>query len=197
MNILCDAIPDALSIAGNVYEINTHFSVWIAFEEIISNTNDESENILLKVKQLIFKSILPPPTADDETVDKILWFYRCGNDDEIKGSSSSKEIFSYNYDSGYIYAAFMQQYHIDLNKVNNLHWWKFHSLMLSLNDSTEFVKIMGYRAIEINSKMTSEQKAFYQKMKKHYKLPVKKEIQDKYNAIEEALINGEPIDKLL
>ena len=56
---------------------------------------------------------------------------------------------------------------------------------------------MGYRAVEINSKMSASQKSFYQKMKKHYKLPVKKEIQQKITAIEDAIINGESIDNLL
>lgn len=105
-------------------------------------------------------------------------------------------MFSYEYDDGYICAAFMQQYHIDLNSAK-LHWWKFHALMLSLSDSTEFVKIMGYRSVEINSKMTAAQKAFYQKMKKQYKLPLKKEVQKQISNIEDALINGETIDNLL
>ena len=111
------------------------------------------------------------------------------NANELKkmGIRSKKEIQKYKE---------MATYHIDLAAAK-LHWWKFRALMLSLSEHTEFVKIMGYRAVEINSKMTAAQKTFYQKMKKHYKLPVKKEVQQKISAIEDALINGESIDKLL
>lgn len=45
--------------------------------------------------------------------------------------------------------------------------------------------------------MTAAQKAFYQKMKKQYKLPLKKEVQKQISNIEDALINGETIDNLL
>lgn len=195
MNMLTDSVPESLTIAGTEYEINTDFHVWLKFEMLLSDEVEDSNATLLDIKKLIFKSKIPPDRADEEATEKILWFYRCGKPEQ-KGGKSSKKIFDYDYDDGYICAAFMEQYHIDLNKAN-LHWWKFHALMISLSENTEFVKIMGYRAIEINSKMSVAQKAFYQKMKKHYKLPVKKEEQQRITAIEDALINGEPIDNLL
>lgn len=193
MNMLCNKVPESLNISETDYEINTDFRVWIRFEERLSGN---AEITMSDIKKLIFKSETPSSELDEETTEQILWFYRCGKPEKKGGSAKSKEVFSYDYDDGYICAAFMEQYHIDLN-AEDLHWWKFHALMLSLSDSTEFVKIMGYRAIEINSKMTAAQKAFYQKMKKHHKLPIKKELQQKYSAIEEALINGESIDNLL
>lgn len=195
MNMLTDSVPESLTIAGTEYEINTDFRVWLKFEMLLSDEVEDSKATLLDIKKLIFMSKMPPDRADEETTEQILWFYRCGKPEQ-KGGKASKKIFDYDYDDGYICAAFMEQYHIDLNKAN-LHWWKFHALMLSLSENTEFVKIMGYRAIEINSKMSAAQKAFYQKMKKHYKLPVKKEEQQRITAIEDALINGEPIDNLL
>lgn len=195
MNMLINSVPESLTIAGTEYEINTDFRIWLKFEMLLSDEVEDSKATLLDIKKLIFKSKIPPDRADEEATEKILWFYRCGKPEQ-KGGGSSKKIFDYDYDDGYICAAFMEQYHIDLNKAN-LHWWKFHALMLSLSENTEFVKIMGYRAIEINSKMSAAQKAFYHKMKKHYKLPVKKEEQQRITAIEDALINGEPIDNLL
>lgn len=195
MNMLINSVPESLTIAGTEYEINTDFRVWLKFEMLLSDEIEDSNATLLDIKKLIFKSKIPPDRADEEATEKILWFYRCGKPEQ-KGGGSSKKIFDYDYDDGYICAAFMEQYHIDLNKAN-LHWWKFHALMLSLSENTEFVKIMGYRAIEINSKMSAAQKVFYQKMKKHYKLPVKKEEQQRITAIEDALINGKPIDNLL
>ena len=195
MNMLINTVPESLTIAGTEYEINTDFRVWLKFEMLLSDEVEDSNATLFDIKKLIFKSKIPPDRDDEETTEQILWFYLCGKPEQ-KGGGSSKKIFDYDYDDGYICAAFMEQYHIDLNKAD-LHWWKFHALMLSLSENTEFVKIMGYRAIEINSKMTAAQKAFYQKMKKHYKLPVKKEEQQRITAIEDALINGESIDNLL
>lgn len=197
MNMLINSVPTSLSVDGTDYEINTDFRVWLKFEMLLSDEVEDCEATLFDIKKLIFKSKTPPDCADEETTEQILWFYRCGKPEQKGGKSSSKKVFDYDYDDGYICAAFIEQYHIDLNAVENLHWWKFHALMLSLSENTEFVKIMGYRAVEINSKMSASQKSFYQKMKKHYKLPVKKEIQQKITAIEDAIINGESIDNLL
>lgn len=196
MNMLINSVPDGLKIAGTEYKIHTDFSVWIEFEKLLSDESENAHKTISDVKNLIFCNKQPPPRADEETVNKILWFYRCGKKLQKSSHTSEKEIFSYDYDDGYIFSAFLEQYHIDLEQTK-LHWWKFHALMLSLSDSTEFVKIMGYRSIEINSKMTASQKAFYQKMKKQYKLPLKKEVQKQISSIEDALINGETIDNLL
>ncbi len=196
MNMLINSVPDRLNIAGTEYKINTDFRTWLEFEMLLSENAEKAENTLADIKKLVFCKNQPPLFADEETVNQILWFYRCGKPTQKVNGKSHKEVFSYEYDDGYICAAFMQQYHIDLNS-EKLHWWKFHALMLSLSDSTEFVKIMGYRSVEINSKMTASQKAFYQKMKKQYKLPLKKEVQKQISSIEDALINGETIDNLL
>lgn len=196
MNMLINSVPDSMKIAGTEYKIHTDFSVWIEFEKLLSDESENAHKTISNIKNLIFCDKQPPPRADEETVNKILWFYRCGKKLQKSSHTSEKEIFSYDYDDGYIFSAFLEQYHIDLEQTK-LHWWKFHALMLSLSDSTEFVKIMGYRSIEINSKMTASQKAFYQKMKKQYKLPLKKEVQKQISSIEDALINGETIDNLL
>ena len=196
MNMLINSVPDGLKIAGTEYKIHTDFSVWIEFEKLLSDESKNAHKTISDIKNLIFCDKQPPPRADEETVNKILWFYRCGKKLQKSSHTSEKEIFSYDYDDGYIFSAFLEQYHIDLEQTK-LHWWKFHALMLSLSDSTEFVKIMGYRSVEINSKMTAAQKAFYKKMKKQYKLPLKKEVQKQISSIEDALINGETIDNLL
>jgi hypothetical protein len=196
MNMLINSVPDGLKIAGTEYKIHTDFSVWIEFEKLLSDESENAHKTISDIKNLIFCDKQPPQRADEKTVNKILWFYRCGKKLQKSSHTSEKEIFSYDYDDGYIFSAFLEQYHIDLEQTK-LHWWKFHALMLSLSDSTEFVKIMGYRSVEINSKMTASQKAFYQKMKKQYKLPLKKEVQKQISSIEDALINGETIDNLL
>lgn len=195
MNMLVNSVPDTFYIAGTEYKIHTDFRVWIEFEKLLSDESENANKTIADIKNLIFCDKQPPSRVDEETVNQILLFYRCGKESQ-KSSHTEKEIFSYDYDDGYIFSAFLEQYHIDLEQTN-LHWWKFHALMLSLSDSTEFVKIMGYRSIEINSKMTAAQKSFYQKMKKQYRLPLKKKVQEQISSIENALINGETIDNLL
>lgn len=193
MNMLLDRVPECLVISGIRYPINTSFRTWITYEKLLL----ENEDITIdEVFELIFSSIKPTPRHYDEAVNQILWFYQCGKEYHINGKKSCKQVFSYDYDDGYIVAAFQEQYGIDLNTFD-LHWWKFRAFMLSLSEDTEFVKIMGYRSVEITSKMTTAQRNFYQKMKRHYKLPLPKEDQERNNRLEEALLNGESLDGLL
>ena len=196
MNMLLDRVPDTLNVAGTRYSINTDFRVWIRFEKLLTEENDNDDELLNSIFKLVFSDQIPSPEHFQEAVNEILWFYKCGKDISKKGVSGKKNVFSYDYDDGYIVAAFKEQYGINLN-TEPLHWWEFHAYMLSLSENTEFVKIMGYRAVEITSKMPASQRNFYQKMKQHYKLPIKKDIQEKYDRIEEALLNGKSIDGLL
>lgn len=197
MNMICNPVPTTLNIAGAEYRINTDFRVWIVFEQTLTGVIDDFDKTLSDILKKIFIDI-PPNGVDETATEAILNFYRCGKD-EVKhsGAGTQKEIFNYDYDDGYIFSAFLQQYDIDLNSIKYLHWWKFRALFQSLSDDTEFVKIMGYRSVEINSKMSAEQRNFYQKMKKMYALPLPKDVQEKCNAIEDALIQGKSIDELL
>lgn len=105
-------------------------------------------------------------------------------------------MFDYAFDDGYIYAAFKEQYGIDLNDAN-LHWWKFRALFMSLRADCMFTKILGYRTMPITSKMSTADRNFYQRMKKLYALPLPQSVQEKYNAIEEALLSGKSVDELI
>ena len=107
------------------------------------------------------------------------------NNNSFKELRINREITGYN-EVRLIYKEYRDgQSENDFNKV--VKW----------SEAVSLSKEKGLDLIEINSKMSAAQKAFYQKMKKHYKLPVKKEEQQRITAIEDALINGEPIDNLL
>lgn len=197
MNLLYDDVPTALHIAGKDYPINSDFRTWIKFEVMLLHNNGESRQLLSDIMELIFPHKIPASAYQEEATEKILWFYRCGQEKIGESSGGSSQVyFDYEYDAGYIYAAFLEQFGIDINTAQ-LHWWKFRAMFLSLSDSTEFVKIMSYRGIKITSKMSSEQKNFLTKMKKAHKIPLPKSEQEKQNALENALIAGKPIDELL
>lgn len=73
----------------------------------------------------------------------------------------------------------MQQYNIDLNKIKYMHWWKFKALFEGLNENTQIVKIMGYRAMDITKIKDKEEKARYKKLKRMYQLPDMRSIEQK------------------
>ena len=65
----------------------------------------------------------------------------------------------------------MEQYKIDLNSIEYLHWWKFKALFMSLNENILFSKIMGYRAINLSQLKDKTMRKQYKKLKDLYRLP--------------------------
>lgn len=199
-NILLDVLPETVEIDGMEYLINSDFRISILFELLVQDDTIGKRQKLIQGLKLYYPQI---PSNTSEAVEKMIWFYRCGRvpdggreireDDD--GNSLEKP-YSFEYDDAYIYAAFMEQYGIDLQD-EDIHWWKFRALFNSLSEDTEFAKIMGYRSIDITSKMSNEQKRFYKKKKAIYALPRPEAEREAQELLEEALMNGGDISDLV
>lgn len=203
MNILIDELPESVEIEGVEYEINTDFRISILFELLMQDPNISDEEKIEKALELYFIKI-PPIEYISEVVDIIMDFYSCGKDKLISNGRTtskgkSKQIYSFEVDADYIYAAFLDQYGIDLQDIEYLHWWKFKALFNALKEDNEIVKIMGYRSINITNDMSKHEKEFYKKMKELYKLPdnISKNDKEKINQIEDILMNGGDLESIL
>lgn len=204
-NILIDNLPFSVWIGDQEVPINTDYRTGILFEQLISNAGLSDEEKISEAVELYYGDGIVPflQSAADamEAVNRLIWFYRCGREmsegeAESGGSGTKDPPFSYEYDAEYIYAAFMEAYRIDLTK-DRLHWWKFRALFLSLPETTQFQKIVGYRVMDIPSKMPKEQKRFYQQMKKRYALPKSEDQKELEKNINEILEKGGDISALL
>ena len=91
----------------------------------------------------------------------------------------------------------MHDYHIDLQDIEGLHWWKFKALFNSLSSDCKFIKILEYRSIDLSEIQDKQQKNFYRKMKKLYALPQSLEEKEKQALITEMLLKGEDPRELL
>lgn len=197
MNMLIDELPTMAVIDGVSYDFNSDFRISIMFEMLMMDTEVADADKLDYALHMFYGDSIPVNL--DAAVDYIMWFYRCGKEENkalAARAASRKRIYDYEYDDGYIYAAFLQQYGVDLQD-EQMHWWKFRAMFLSLKDDTEFVKIMGYRSIKITSSMSKSQKEFYENMKRIHALPSPKNEVDKTNAIADALMNGGDVSALL
>lgn len=208
LNILLDRIPEAVVIGGAEHRINYDFRTSMLFEIMMGDNSLSNEEKAMYALDLYYGEITKDP---DEAIEKLLWFYRCGEEkkqkkqkcfDEKTGKLVEVEedpvdpVYSFEHDAPFIYAAFLQQYGIDLT-VEDMHWWKFKALFRSLSEDTKFMQIVGYRSIEINSDMSKQQKAFYRRMKETYALPLPEGEQERQDAILEALMGDGNVSGLL
>jgi hypothetical protein len=199
MNILIDLLPKKVEIKSIEYEINSDFRTSMLFEMLMQDIELTEEEKIINALKLYYPII---PNDIDIAVEKILWFYRCGKDiKESKevGKGKSVQIYDYNFDDEYIYSAFLDQYNVDLQDIEYLHWWKFKAMFKSLKEDNEIVKIMGYRSMDLNKIKDEEQKDYYTNMQELYKLPVTKSKaeEQKINDIEKALMGNGDLKKIL
>ena len=186
-NILLDKLPQ---FTRQNLRIRTDFRESIKFELLMQDSKiTEKEKIMLALKLYYYD--ISKIKDIKLAIDEILWFYRCGKEIQEQKESKQKEvrmkqIYSYEFDDEYIYSAFMEQYKIDLNSIKYLHWWKFKALFNCLNENTQFVKIMGYRAMNLSKIKDKEMKAHYKKMQKTYALPDMRTEEEKENDFAEA-----------
>lgn len=199
MNILIDELPGSVMVCGKEYEIRTDFRISMLFEILMQDSEVDAKDKTKRALKLYYP-VSPPQLR--EAVDAILWFYKCGKEDNpVKQKMAARKgktrVYSFDYDDDYIYAAFMTQYGIDLQDIEYMHWWKFRAMFNSLTNQNEFVKIMEYRSIDIKGDMPKEQKEFYRKMQRLHALPVSRDEDEKLNAIEQALMNGGDLTGIL
>ena len=183
MNIITDGLPDCVEIGGEIFHINTDFRIWVKIELLFSDDVPEGYRLPLALG-LAFDAV--PENKE---------FYSGGKNAEKKASGKKKKsrknrrIYSFEYDSEYIYAAFLQAYGIDLADVK-MHWFKFKALFAALPDECLMSKIMGWRALEITKDMPEASRKRYAELKETYRLPLSQTEEEKIRAAKEFLMGG-------
>ena len=131
INMLIDELPKEI----NGIEINSDFRTSILFELLMQDNEFNNEEKVVQAIELYYPK--PEKILDfEKAIDNILWFYRCGEnlEERKKYKKKEKQIYNYEFDDKYIFSAFMEQYNINLNKIEYLHWWEFKALFNSLNE---------------------------------------------------------------
>ena len=195
MSLLTNKLPTTIAIKGVEYPVKTDFRVFIEFEMIIFGESITVETIV-KLFRLCFDGEIPP--VDEASIDALIKFYAGGKEPKASNEMAEKSYF-YDHDDSYIYAAFLDQYNIDLQMVEHMHWWKFRSLFMSLKEDNEISKIMGYRTFKPSAKTPLEMRKFYAKMKELYEPPKSESEEDERKAANDWVKSfsrgGEPVEK--
>ena len=186
MNILVDKLPT--DYEG--LKINTNFRSFILFELLMQDHEIKKEEKIALALNLFYEGI---PTDIKKAIDGIVWFYTRGKkvkqeeNEENKKNNKKKKIYSYEHDADLIYTAFLDQYRIDLNDIDYLHWFKFKAMFEGLKTENKICEIMGYRAIDINKIKDKEEKKRYKKLQREWALPDDRTEEEKERDFADAL----------
>lgn len=202
MSTLTDSFPESVTVSGVEYPIHADFHTVLRCFEIQGRKAELSEDDLLFMLRLFYN--VKRMTATEDHIDQMFWFFSCGREKEKKkfprkiAGINDKQPFDFEGDADLIYAGFMQQYGIDLQE-SSMHWWKFMILLENLGNGTRLQKVMEYRTIDTGNKNLSKtEQEFYRAMQRYYGLDRKlPPMSEKERLIEEALIHGGDVSKLL
>lgn len=165
MNLL-NALPTTVDIDGRPVPINPDFRLCVRFEQEMLNRAVDLPGIL----QDFYPQGLPADT--EAAVDRLLWFYRCGDTTDAVGKATGAvqaRAYDFEVDADALFASFLTAYSVDLSTAT-LHWWAFRALMFGLPSDTPFMLRVHYRTAD-TSGMPKGEKKRYDKMRAQFALP--------------------------
>lgn len=157
-------MPTAVLVDGVFYPIKTDFQYWLLFCKKLKNKEIESLNDC----DFLYSSNKIPKDRM-KGYEELLNFFKPKKElPRAVGKSTGVTVFDYIIDSPLIFAAFFEQYGIDLmDESLHLHWWKFNALFDGLHD-TKMNKVMEYRTYDENDKQSME--SFYKEMRQAWQI---------------------------
>lgn len=177
-------LPSSVEVEGRSYPVHTDFRFWINYANVIQDAQFKKATSL-DLLDCAHSLFIKAPQNMEEALPALNTFLNppCFVP-RSTGYESSELIVDYRIDSDYIYAAFMEQYHIDLLTAD-MHWHVFQALLKALHD-TELNKIISYRCYNPNDKTKYEESM--KRLKEAWRLeqPSDEETQkdlDKFNSL--------------
>ncbi len=159
LDLMTRALPNTITVDGRAYSVYTDFRTWLRFSKDWEKAaRGESVNVAY-----LFKNDHPAK------VDMLsfLEFYQPRNPLPRQiGSDDIGKVLDFKIDADLIYAAFMQQYGIDLFETD-MHWHKFLALLRGLN-RTKLDEVMGYRTYRRSKKSQDE---IYEDLRSAWEIP--------------------------
>ena len=161
-------LPEEIICSGKGYPVFTDFRAWIEIERVLF---EKEGNFADKLPTLLTLCSRTLPETLAEAVNGMAAFYAGGAPRyrADKRKRCFRRLYSFSQDASLIYAGFYQQYGMDLTKAQ-LHWFQFKALLAGLSEDTQFVRAMHYRAVDVSSLKSKEQRQFYRRMKELYRL---------------------------
>lgn len=169
-SLIMGSLPYSVEIDGMTYNINWRYRD-MAQIEIILFSEEQPEEKIRKALSIFYGDFIPQNI--DGAIEKMLWFFYCGKENkksnEKKGARQKRRAYDLTVDSPYIYAAFREQYGVNLMTDFNLHWWEFSAMFECLNESTKMSRIIYYRTADTKG-LPDKQRKFINEMRAMYEI---------------------------
>lgn len=155
-------LPQAVKVGGSFFDIHTDHRYILIFRDKLKEAPKD-------LREFDFMYIDKKPDNRLDGINAICEFMTPPQELPRRTTNEIDEVvLDYEIDAPYIYAAFMEQYKIDLIETP-LHWHKFLALLHALHD-TELNRIINCRMWKPNGK-NGEYERMQQKLYEAWRLP--------------------------
>lgn len=167
-NVLLDPLPEE----WNGYPIDSDFQIGIQISQCLADEELSETERFLTAADLLFPEEEKRPGIV-EAAEGLKWYLTEYHHDNNINEKSDVIVMDFDIDQWRIYAAFLNQYRIDLN-TTQLHWFTFMGLLVNLQECA-FTNVMNIRQKEITPKMSSDEKKAIRKAKEVFAIKSYKE----------------------
>ncbi len=161
--------PTKAEVCGVLYNLNTDYKVALRCFSVINDPDVCDEERALAVIYLLFDHIPDKYLNEFLRVSKL--FLQCGNENNDKNSGSID--VDYIADQAYISASFMSDYHMNIDAIPYMHWWKYVELINGLTDQCVLSRVREIRNYDLSECKDPKVKSKIIRAKQQFSLPVR------------------------
>lgn len=164
-------LPASITADNQEWPVSADFRSWIRADLIMRDAQIPEEAKLPLLCQYLNLDISEYEGSGEDLWGGIFLFYTCQQQakPDVGGNGSNATAYRFDYDWWLIYAAFKQQYNINLLTAE-LHWFEFKALLDGLTEETQFIKVVQAR-LRDTSKLKGEEKQQAEKLKRYWSVP--------------------------
>ena len=165
-----EELPTRITADKLEIPVSADFRSWVKADLIMKDRQIPKEAKLPVICQYIGLDLSRLDVTIPDLWAGIFKFYMCEQEPREEAvSPSNTTAYRFDCDWWLIYAAFRQQYGINLLKAD-LHWFEFRALLDGLTEQTQFIKVVQAR-LRDTSKLKGEEKTQAEKLKRYWKVP--------------------------
>jgi len=172
-NILIDDPPEIAEVNGREYAIKTDFKKVLSYLQMLHEKAESDPDDTVFVLAMFFGKEIRKDDIQG-LIDFLKWYINRGEEPKEEKKRKKEPLFDILIDSGRIYSAFFQVYHINLRKVQ-LHWWTFMELLEGLPKGTHLAEVIDIRGRKFEKYMKAAEKNELAELKKHYAIGEQKD----------------------
>ena len=157
-SILCDRLPDSVTVNGRVCPILTDFRRWILMLDLFDECRESSDaplDLITAAKCAIRIVSAEPDGLSDLPADSLaalleaLAVFASGGAEPASTDEhgDSVQVIDFSCDAELILSAFQSAYGIDLTR-EYVHWWRFLALLRALPADTDLMRVVSLRTCD-------------------------------------------------